>query len=133
MIDIPAGQNNAEAQARALKDPGQQNDAATCTFTPTKHDPNVQTNVHVIKTPVDNTTNEEQETTIGATVTVSVTDGIDVGLSTEVNIAEVVKLAVGAKHGHQWTTEHRFNQEVKVHIPAHYTSWFQGSEPIFRD
>lgn len=93
----------------------------------------MKTNVHVIKAPVDNTANKEQETTIGGTDTVSVTDSIGVGLSTEVNIAEVVKLAVEATYGHRWTMEHTFNQEVKIHIPAHYTSWLQGSEPILRD
>jgi hypothetical protein len=131
VIDIPA--EHGQAQADALKSLCQKTNAATCTFTPTHRDTGAQTGRRDIGKPVDNTTNREQLFEVGGPDTVGITDSLSLSLSTEVNIADVVSVGISATYGHEWTKSHTFTHTVTVTVPAHHTSWLEGTEPVIRD
>jgi hypothetical protein len=130
VIDLPAGQG--EAQAQSLKQFCQQGSAAMCTFTPTKEEHTLGP-AHQFGNAVQNYTDEEDDTTVSAKDTVVTTDSVGVEVSTQAEIAEVVKVAVSATYGRQWTTEHDFSQDVDVKVAPHREAWVEVSQPLIRD
>jgi hypothetical protein len=128
--DIPAGQG--QTQAATLKQLCNDNNQASCSFTPKTRIP-VDSPTHSVGHALINNTDEEQETRVTISDTVGATDSVEIEVDASVKIFKVVEVSVSAKYGHEWTTEHTFEQDVTVHCPAKSKCWITGDDPMWRD
>jgi hypothetical protein len=94
------------------------------------------TPVRTIGTPVTNTTSSPTTYTIGIQDQVQQTDtvGVSVKLSGGqlAKLASLINIEITANYGHSWTSSHTFTQTVTVPVAAGYTSWIEGSAPVWR-
>jgi Ca2+-binding RTX toxin-like protein len=128
--NIPADQ--AQAQAATLRQLCNDNNVASCTFTPTKREP-VDSPSHPVGNALINPYDGEQDTTVTVEDTVEATDSVEVGVEAGGKIFGVVEVSVSAKYGHEWRREHTFSQDVTVHCPGHTKCWITGVDPMLRD
>ncbi|WP_264067888.1 cadherin-like domain-containing protein [Mycolicibacterium komossense] len=92
--------------------------------------------VRTIGTPVTNTTQTPTTYSIGIADQVGQSDsvGISVKLSggALAKLASLINIEITANYGHQWTSQHTFTQTMTVPVAAGYTSWIEGSVPVWR-
>ncbi|MCV7180119.1 Ig-like domain-containing protein [Mycolicibacterium sphagni] len=93
------------------------------------------TPVRTIGNPVTNETSTATTFSIAIADQVSQTDsvGISVKLSggTLAKLASIINIEITATYGHSWTSTHTFTQTLNVPVAPGYTSWIEGSAPVY--
>jgi len=129
VVDIPPAR--AQAQAQALRSFCDEANAATCRFTATSQE-TADSPPHQVGNALINNTDEEQETSIKVEDKVGSTDSVEVGVRVGGKLAEIVDVEIMAKYAHEWTQEHTFGQDVRVHCPARHKCWIDAVAPMLR-
>jgi hypothetical protein len=128
--DIPA--ERAQSQAATLRLLCNDNNQASCSFTPTKRIP-VDSPNHPVGHALINNGTVENDTKVTISDTVGSSDSVEIEVDAGVKIFKVVELSVSAKYGHEWRSEHTFEQDVTVHCPPKTKCWITGDDPMWRD
>ena len=106
--------------------------AVKCDFTPSRAPEKAMGPVHVVGSPVNNTTNWEHSTTLGGTDTVTTSHSVEISASVTATVLDMVELSVSAAYGYTWERSHDFSQFIDVTIPPLTRAWVEAQEPVIR-
>ncbi|TDO17271.1 hypothetical protein EV580_0438 [Mycobacterium sp. BK086] len=91
--------------------------------------------VRTIGTPVTNTTSTPTTYTVALSDTVTQSDNVEVSVKLSggvlAKLASLINLEITAKYGHTWTNSKTFTQTMTVPVAPGYTSWIEGSVPVW--
>ncbi len=128
--EIPPGQGQAQhdvLQQLCTDDNG----PAACKFAATGQ-AQVYSPSHPVGNALINNTGVDQDTTVKISDAVGSTDSVQVSLSVEAKLGKIFKVAFSTTYGHEWTSEHTFEQDVDVHCPAHNKCSIAAVSPLLR-
>jgi hypothetical protein len=128
--NLPAGHD--QAQADALNQFCTEDNAATCTFTPTS-ETSVYSPTHQVGSALVNNTPGVSPFTTTASDMVGSSDSIGVDVKAGGKIAGIVDFSITAKYSHEWTMEHTFTQSVTQNCPGYTKCWITDTAPMRRD
>jgi hypothetical protein len=132
--NVPAG--DSQEQADVLRDVCNEENTATCTFTPRSRTKTL-TQSHITGQPLANCDDEDQTDTrvtredmVGTKNSFEV--GVDTGFEFTYLIAKV-HLSIKYKYGREWLEEHKFTQDVSLKVKPGWVGWVAATQPILRD
>jgi len=109
---------------------------ATCDFTPTRNDPTLLGDKHLVGSRLINNTELPQKTTVTISDTQTYTNSVKVGLELSngllTKLATLVDIKINVEYNHQWAKSHTFTQSVEFTVPARSIGTISAVQPIYR-
>jgi hypothetical protein len=127
--ELPPGQ--PQAQAAILSQLCAAQSRASCVFTSTSAD-YVYSPIHQVGNSIYNPGDRDQLMTVKTSDTVGSSDSLGGEVKGEVQFLEVAKAVISVKYEHEWTTEHKFEQDVDVTCGPHRRCWINATQPMVR-